>query len=163
MFYGADSQKTAFAETFDPNSKSKRAITFGAFRTLRALRLLDLTALPSIPSVFDEGRYPDRMSLIFLHEFTRDTTKSVARSGSEHYEYVPTQVVAEYFRHVFEFKDGNKIDGIKFQSSRYKNGICYSLFCAADDCTDLSVHDEKTLYLTGTRRYRINFKKRTFR
>lgn len=123
MFYGADSHKTAFAETFDPNARSKRSMTFGTFRTGRTLKLLDLTGLPPIPSLFDEGRYPDRMSLIFLHEFTDDIMKPVARAGSEHYEYVSTQVVAEYFRRVFEFDNGKSIDGIKFKSSRYEKGM----------------------------------------
>jgi HEPN superfamily RES-like protein/RES domain-containing protein len=163
MFYGADSRQTAFAETFDPTAKAKRAVTFGAFRTTRTLLLLDLTMLPPVPSLFDEGRHVDRMPLIFLHGFRDDIVKPVIRDGSEQYEYVPTQVVAEYFRHVFEPKESKKLDGIKFESSRYEDGVCYSLFCTADDCTDPPTQSDETLYLNGIRHCRINFKTRTFK
>jgi hypothetical protein len=163
MFYGADTVRTAFVETLDETARKKAFVTFGTFKTTRSLRLLDLTSLPNIPSLFDEGRAHDRMPLIFLHGFTDDTVKPVTRDGREHYEYVPTQVVAEYFRHVFQTESGEKIDGIKFNSSRAGGTVCYSLFCTADDCGDPPDERDKTLCLTHVRRCRLNFRTKSFR
>ena len=163
MFYGADNEKTAFVETFEPSAKKEKAMSFATFRSTRPLRLLDLARIPSIPSLFDETRYDDRMSLIFLHGFKRDAVKPVVRDGSEHYEYVPTQIVAEFFRHVFALRGGNRLDGIRFQSSRPGGTICYSLFLGADDCCDPPAPFDKILWLESNRTCRINFKTGSFK
>jgi hypothetical protein len=163
MFYGSDTEQTAFIETVNLTNPENGFVTFGTFRTTKILRLLDLTCLPDIPSLFDEARAHDRAPLIFLRGFTKDSVKLVTRDGREHYEYVPTQVVAEYLRHVFRTSDGEQLNGIKFPSSRRSGGVCYSLFCRAEDCADLPAKSDKTLCLRSVRRYRINFKANTFR
>jgi len=163
MFYGSDTEQTAFIETVNLTNPENGFVTFGTFRTTKILRLLDLTCLPDIPSLFDEARAHDRAPLIFLRGFTKDSVKPVTRDGREHYEYVPTQVVAEYFRHVFRTSDGEQLNGIKFPSSRRSGGVCYSLFCSAEGCADLPAKSDKTLCLRSVRRYRINFKANTFR
>jgi hypothetical protein len=38
------------------------------------------------------------------------------------FEYVPTQVVAEYFRRVFEDNTGNPVEGILYDSSQLDGG-----------------------------------------
>lgn len=101
MFYGAEDESTAFIEIFDVGATSKATVTFASFETTRALRFLDLTDLPRIPSIFDEALYESRPPLIFLRHFQQDISKPVERDGREHYEYMPTQIVAEYFRHVY--------------------------------------------------------------
>lgn len=163
MFYGADSENTAFSETFNRDAKKKSVMTFGVFRNTRDLRLLDLTAIPGVPSLFDERRYDDRMPLIFFHRFRHDSEMPVSRNGAEHFEYVPTQVVAEYFRHVFTRRGGRGLDGIRFRSSRRVGGLCYSLFSDADDCCDAPPAPGKLLYLESSRAAKIDFRTAAFK
>ena len=47
--------------------------------------------------------------------------QTVARDGREHIEYVPTQIVTEYFRFRFMTYDNRKVLGILYESSLRKN------------------------------------------
>lgn len=60
-------------------------------------------------------------------------------------EYVPSQIVAEYFRFLFKDKDGEKIDGIKYWSAKNKDekGICYVVF--ADHEETVSNYNKKQI------------------
>jgi hypothetical protein len=51
----------------------------------------------------------------------------------EHVDYVPTQIVTEYFRHRFRLSGGGSLDGIKYRSSRTGQPACV-LFFDSDDC-----------------------------
>ena len=146
MFYGALDETTAFAEIFVEDETYKTA-SFGKFKTLRPLRLLDLSNLPAIPSLFDDDCAWKRMPLIFMWNFVEDVTKTITKDGMEHIDYVPTQIVAEYFRHVFKQADESHLDGILYRSSREKGGICVALFCVNDDCTDNPAETDKLLAL----------------
>lgn len=44
--------------------------------------------------------------MIFLDRFAHEVSKPVAPDALEHIEYVPTQIVTEYFRHAFEREFG---------------------------------------------------------
>ena len=157
MFYGANSKQTAFCETYDASDQINTAVTTATFLTTRPLRLLDLTTVPGVPSIFDAPASRKRPALIFLHGFCRDASQPVTKDGrKEHYEYVPTQVVAEYFRHVFDLKGRKNLDGIKFKSSRDKGGICYTLFLTSDDCTDMPPKSDKTLTLSDCKTANAN-------
>ncbi len=103
-----------------------------------------------------------RPPLIFLHHFQRDISEPVERDGREHYEYVPTQIVAEYFRHVY--RDGRRrVDGLMFNSSHNGAGICYCVFAEAESCTDgpgnTGAH---MLLLRSHRTAKINFATKSF-
>jgi hypothetical protein len=135
MFYGASDEKTAMAETVQP-STVKPFVTVGQFESIRPLQLLDLTNLPDVPSLFDEARYEFRMPLIFLSCFVDEVAKPIARDGHEHVDYIPTQIVAEYFRHLFRLADGSKLDGVIYPSSKSASGICYTVFCEQESCCD---------------------------
>ncbi len=66
--------------------------------------MIDLAALPEIPSIFDEARRHLRPPLRFLHEFSwriSAPVRTAARTEAEMVEYVPTQIVSEYFRTTF--------------------------------------------------------------
>ena len=97
--------------------------------------MLDLTDVPDIPSIFDEVRYNERPPPIFLCHFESEISKPIIRDDRVHYEYAPTQIVAEYFRHVYREKP-RRVDGIMFNSSLKRGGICYCMFATADSCTD---------------------------
>ena len=161
MFYGADSEGTAFAETFT-NNPDKPRVTFGVFHTLRKLRLLDLTDIPAVPSIFDEEAAATRNALSFINSFEADVTAPVPDDHSAHYLYVPTQVVAEYFRHVFTLPDEGSLDGIMFNSSKGAGGKCYTLFADANQCTDSPADTTKMLTLVSHRQAAIDFTNKTF-
>lgn len=135
MFYGATDARTCFHEALENNRGRGRFMTFGEFETQRMFRVLDLTRIPRTPSIFDEENYRERQALIFLHALERDLSKPVKRDGKEHYEYVPTQVVAEYFCKVFRYKR-KPLNGVAFNSSRREGGICICLFITNDQCQE---------------------------
>lgn len=134
MFYGAFDIGTARAETFDPDYHVGQVLSIGSFRATRPLRVLNLADLPDIPSVFDEASHSRIHPLRFLHAFAEDIVKPIARDGREHIEYVPTQIVTEYFRRVFRDADGDEVDGIIYTSSREGGDRAFVLFCENEQC-----------------------------
>lgn len=158
MFYGALDPRTAVLETFEP-ALSSRTSTIARFQSERPLLLVDLTQIPNIPSLFDEERRPFRDHIAFLHGFVRDVTKPIQRDGREHIEYVPTQVVTEYFRRIFRWYGEELIDGILYQSSRGEGDRSVVLFFTQLDCGPRArEHWEgpPTLLLSGYDRININ-------
>lgn len=135
MFYGAYDYKTAIAETFDPEVHEGMIISAGTFRPMRELRVLDLANLPGIPSIYDEENNYLIHPLRFLDSFAQDISRPIERDGREHIEYVPTQIVTEYFRRVFKI-DGQRIDGISYPSSKAKGKVAFVLFCENQQCID---------------------------
>lgn len=135
MFYGAFAEETAIAEVYDCPVKPKRIVSVGRFENLRALRLLDFTKLPSYPSIFNGQTQDERGPLRFLHHFVWDSTRGITKDGREHIEYVPTQVVTEFFRHILTDGDGNHFDGLLYPSAKHEGGICCVIFFSNEDCT----------------------------
>jgi hypothetical protein len=133
MFYGAFDEDTARAETFDATEHAGQTMSVGTFRATRSLKMLDLVDLPPIPSVF-EDRHQLIHPLRFLHAFSSDIAKPIVRDGREHIEYVPTQIVTEYFRHVFRDAEGQPVDGIIYASSRHAEGCAFVLFFDNEQC-----------------------------
>lgn len=134
MFYGAFELETAKAETLDPAQHVGQTMSIGAFRALRDLRVLDLAELPDIPSVFDTENHYLIHPLRFLHAFAEDLAKPIARDGREHIEYVPTQIVTEYFRRVFHGPGKTQLDGLIYRSARHPGGKALVLFCENAQC-----------------------------
>jgi hypothetical protein len=134
MFYGASDSETAILETFQPNRNgaSEKVVSVARFRINRRLKVLDLTNLPQPPSFF--GDFELHHGTIFLWQFERDFTKPVARDGREHVEYVPTQIVTEYFRHKFRIEGDRTLDGIIYKSSREGGTVACVLFFDSSDC-----------------------------
>ncbi|ARF17482.1 HEPN-associated N-terminal domain-containing protein [Sporosarcina ureae] len=133
MFYGADSKETALLEVEYRPGKNVVA-SIGEFVNNEKLILLDLTSLPSLPSIFDEDERKKRSVVKFFYNFLNDFTKPVAKDGREHVDYVPTQIVTEYFRHVFKYNNTN-INGIVYPSSLNEKKA-YVLFFENSDCHD---------------------------
>ncbi|MBU1229489.1 MAG: RES domain-containing protein [Proteobacteria bacterium] len=134
MFYGADNAKTAIIETLG-DRRDDGVASIAAFKPLRPLKVLDLTKIPRPPSLFDESMSHIRRVIIFLNSFLEEFTKPVPKDKRMHIDYVPTQVVTEYFRHVFLY-EGESIDGVKYPSSRDPEGISYAFFFQQVDCTE---------------------------
>ncbi|KTT96426.1 HEPN-associated N-terminal domain-containing protein [Sphingomonas sanguinis] len=147
MFYGAFDLDTAHAETFDPATHAGKALSVGTFRSLRDLTLLDLAELPPVPSVFDLDRQPLIHSLRFLHAFAADISQPIARDGREHIEYVPTQIVTEYFRRLFRSADGRSLDGIIYRSAKHAGANAFVLFCENEQCIDVDAPEDEASLL----------------
>ena len=149
MFYGAFDRATAVAETVELPRHAGLVASIGTFQPARNLLVLDLADLPGVPSVFDLERHSLIHTLRFLHAFADDISGPIARDGLEHIDYVPTQIVTEYFRRVFRMADGIALDGIVYRSSR--NGErAIVIFCGNRDCVDADVAERGDTVLRMT-------------
>ncbi len=139
MFYGALDRETAVAETYVPVPGSTQKLITGNFISKTDLSVLDLTVLDGLPSLFDESYRHLRSSILFLQEFIFDLSKQVIKDGREHIDYVPTQIVTEYFRHLFHTREDSPVDrlhGIIYPSSRHQDGKACVLFASAEQCVE---------------------------
>lgn len=99
-----------------------------AFEVVDVLAVLDLTRLPQLPSVFDEANRQMREVVLFLADFVADICQPVQKDGREHINYVPSQVVSEYFAQVFKASDGKALDGIVYPSAVSPGSVNLALF-----------------------------------
>ena len=140
MFYASDEAETALREVAKDPARDVGVYTIGTFRTLRQVRILDLTDIPGIPSIFepvpDSLEYDPRPPLIFLNYFAAELSMPIARDSSVHVEYIPAQVVTEYFRTEFAH-DGGPLAGIRYQSARHAGGGSLVLFASQDNLADV--------------------------
>jgi hypothetical protein len=141
-FYGSEDKETCLSEReIDVTSK----YTIGKWELQKNLRVLDFTKYfifdedrneyycKTLPSIFDKEHRDEYYDYIFIRMLASDMSKSVSRDGSENIDYVPTQVVCEYFRLVKK-----NAMGICFYSTKngHKN---YCLFYDNKDCEDESI------------------------
>jgi len=128
MFYGSEDRETAVAEIDDDPSVG---IAVGTFQTMRDATVLDLTRLPRRLGFFEQQSDSDdrdRHAIQFLHKFVKSLAMKVQRGEREHIDYVPTQVVTEWFRTAFRHHR-KAIDGIRYMSAqRPRRGKSLVLF-----------------------------------
>ncbi len=132
MFYGAEASQTALAE-LRPEA-SPCAATVGTWATARSLRYLDLVDV-EVPSIFDVVGASQRPWLLFLRGFATDVSRPTTPGGGA-VDYVPTQVVTEYVRHVLGDPD-DPVRGIRYRSA-VSGGVSWVLFVDAAGCTETS-------------------------
>jgi len=150
MFYGAHERETALKETSSGERGIAWHLTLATFEVGTDFHVLDLADLPEVPSVFDAARRHLIEPLRFLHVFVDEVSKPIRRDEYEHLEYVPTQIVAEYLRHLYEHQTGEKVDGIGYRSAIAAGGSNVVLFISNDDCVDDFVGDAvRKAKLTG--------------
>lgn len=137
MFYGAFDEITAVKEVCYSSSRNEVLVTTGIFETARDFLVLDLTRLPKIPSMFDSARRDTRPEIMFLDDFTEDLGKQIKKDGREHLEYIPTQIVTEFFRHIYVSSESEFLKGILYPSAQNKGGKCCVLFFRSEDCCDI--------------------------
>lgn len=128
MFYGSEDKETAIAEIDD---NPRLGIAIGTFRTTRPSAILDFTALPRPFRFFEQqpdSSSVDRYALDFLHSFVKSLAVKVEPGDREYIDYVPTQVVTEYFRTSFRGDGNSSIDGIRYFSAQRKGGKSVVLF-----------------------------------
>lgn len=113
-FYLSFEQETALAEVVN---RPPCNASIGKFSNTSELRYLDLSELPSTPSIFDRSKAEEREGLLFLKSFVEAISKPTEKNGREHIEYLPSQVVSEYFAQVYRDPEGRQIDGIAYPSA----------------------------------------------
>ncbi|MED1539937.1 HEPN-associated N-terminal domain-containing protein [Bacillus inaquosorum] len=143
MFYGAQDKETALCEVKFESGENVIA-SIGEFKNNSNLILLDLTSLPALPSIFDEKEREKRWMVRFLQQFLIDFTKPIDKDGREHVDYVPTQIVTEYFRYVYETSNKSPVAGIAYPSS-INNEKAYVLFFENQNCKDFESDTGLTL------------------
>lgn len=127
MFYAAFDTDTAILETVSRTDKTRKYITIGEFETLEDEWVVDFSRLPKIPSIFGIKSKKRYYLLLYLYSFVRDITKPVEKDGKEHTEYVPTQVVTEFFRYPFNKNKTKEVSGIVYPSAQ-KEGSSACVF-----------------------------------
>ena len=127
MMYLSEDAATAIAEI---RASSGVVATFSL---LRDCWLLDLADLPEIPGVFSDTDRWTRLTLRLLHSFRDDINKPVERDERTHIDYIPTQIVTEYFRYA-DVPEGPKLDGIRYGLP--DTGINVVLFAAPENVCD---------------------------
>lgn len=133
MFYGAFDLETSIAETYQPCNMEKKAIC-GVFKPVRHLVMIDLSRPFEVPTIFDEEGKMTRTKLQFLEDFIEDFTKPIDREDRAHIDYVPTQIVTEYFRHKFRTADGIPCDGVIYPSSKSFGKRALVIFADSGQC-----------------------------
>lgn len=139
LFYGALDASTAWDETFSIKrspSRTRRKYDYGTlaqWKANRELRLLDLARLPEAATLEGTNQAWYRDEVPFLAAFKESICKPVVLDGREHTDYVPTQIISEYFRHAFFDQGGDLLDGILYPSSMNNGGTCVVLFIGHDD------------------------------
>lgn len=123
--YLAMERATAIAEGL---SKPPCQAALGCSQVRRDLCVLDLVNLPEMPSPFDNERHREGESITFLRYFAEEISKPVQKDGTEHIEYVPSQVVCEYFATMFQTDEEKPIDGLSYPSAIRPGGINIVLF-----------------------------------
>lgn len=138
MFYGAFDTETAIKETYEQRPDNNDKAICGRFKPIRDLTVIDLSERLHIPSLFDEHEGDVRSHMRFLIDFVSDFTKPIAREDRAHIDYVPTQIVTEYFRHVFVQENGSSIDGVIYPSAKNKDQKAIVIFANSDQCVEES-------------------------
>ena len=124
MFYGSMDKQTPLDEA--QNGSGNKYAYLGEFEFVKEIRVLNLVDIPRRPTIFDKSDY---WGIRFLHEFTKEVSKPISNRNTM--EYVPTQVMTEFFRYNIK----PSINGIVYMSSKNRTKCCV-LFLDNAQCTD---------------------------
>lgn len=103
------------------------------FRSKLDISIVDFSALPEIPSAFEPHLYDKRHNRYFLYSLRDELTLPVSKDGKEHVDYVPTQIVSEYFRYQFKDANGSGVLGIKYPSVKNSTGFNLAIFSSSNE------------------------------
>lgn len=138
MFYAAFEPETAKIEALDLTNLDKSFYTIAEFKTKHVLNLIDLSKVPTMPSRFEQRKWDVFYLIAFLRAFVHDFTKGIEKDGKIHIEYVPTQIITEYFRFEFSKAGAKPIDGIIYPSSKSQgNNACVLFMDHQESLSDL--------------------------
>lgn len=120
MFYASFCKETAAEECVGGKDQN---LLIGEFVTKNTLKILDLTRIPG-PSFWMDNWQENQ----FLHSFNREVTKKLDKNDKNLLQYIPTQVFTEFLRYMFTDKDGRRLDGMVYGSSKTREQNVV-LFC----------------------------------
>jgi len=129
MFYGAFDAITAQAEIEDADLANTNT-TVGEFVNTKELKIVNFNYLPST-SFFGTKNLE---TYSFLRSFAYEISRPIDPNAKER-DYVPTQIITEYFRYVFRLPDGQNIHGLIYKSSKTGRD-CLVLFFNEKMCPD---------------------------
>ena len=130
MFYGAFMPTTAIREVANTFT-NENDVTIGDFNVIKPIKVIDFMGLFRL-SIF--GNY-DYNIMSFLKSFVFEIAKPISPKDKD-IEYVPTQIITEYFRYVFKTGEGENINGLKYRSAANNGGFCCVLFFDKKTCPD---------------------------
>ncbi len=133
--YLAQEQRTAIGEVLScPPCQGAIA----TFTPKDNLRILDLASLPEEePSIFDTEKRDIREAILFLKKFVHAISKPIPKDSREHVDFVPSQVVSEFFAQVFlQEESDRRIDGIVYPSAIVPNGQNVVIFPPRESMRD---------------------------
>lgn len=130
MLYLTLEEETAKQETYDRNREYAVVVQY---RVEDPIYVLDLSRLDTmdLPSIFDRERRETAHAIKFLKQFADDISRPKVNVNIDT-EYVPTQIMTEFFRYVRP-KDRDRYDGILYKSTQNPGGKCLVLFMNRED------------------------------
>lgn len=104
-------------------------LVIAEFKTTEDFLVLDLSDMPDMPSLFDSDNRRTREGLLFLNQFVQEISQPVRKDGQEHIDYVPSQVICEYFAMAYHLEKGvERVRGIIYPSAVREGGKNLVLF-----------------------------------
>ncbi|MBK1718856.1 HEPN-associated N-terminal domain-containing protein [Thiocystis violacea] len=95
---------------------------YAEFVTNRDLTVIDFSRPPDLPSIFDHDRKREREELIFISKFVKDISTPTKKDGNEHIDYVPSQIISEFFAMTVFEGSAAKVQGMIYPSAVQKGG-----------------------------------------
>lgn len=152
-----------FYLTLEPETSLSEISTIGrdfasiaTFRLKETITVVDLTKIDSVrlPSIFDEKERNKRSAIRFLRRFVENISQPAVHKAID---YVPTQIVTEYFRHVYVHPKYGSVQGILYNSAQNPGGKCLALFLNRDEVLKgkYGVHMDKSKTLHYQKKYRM--------
>lgn len=127
MFYGAETRETALAEVAEKSGRFAAA----RFAVQRDAIVFDVRTAPPVPSLFDPEHARDRSVAMFMHSFIADFRAPIDRKRLPHIDYLPTQIITEYFR-TMVLVDEAPVEGVIYVSTK-DGGKAVVLFAENED------------------------------
>lgn len=131
MTYCAEDVETCLAET----AHAPGSYACADVRSDRSLLLLDLYNIPEVPGFFNR-RADMKYEILFLQHFAEDLAASVDHEARGHIDYVPTQIITEYFRSRYATVEG-PLDGIRYRSAKRPGHASLVLFATRENFRDV--------------------------
>ncbi|MEQ1558822.1 MAG: HEPN-associated N-terminal domain-containing protein [Methyloglobulus sp.] len=145
MFYSAFDIGTAIKETYSDNNKEQIA-TVAKFKLLKDISLVDLCRIPPCLGFFENANYCNHQ-IEFINEFVKAISAPIDKDGSEHIDYVPTQIITEHIRYVHHRKkDNEKMYGLIYPSSKSKGKNSVVIFCEHEHCVEKGEAKEDSFF-----------------
>lgn len=123
--YLAQERETALAEVL---SGPPCTAACAEFLVSSEVTVIDLCQIHTLPSIFDNDLRDVREGLLFIADFAETISEPVRKDGGEHVDYVPSQVVSEFFAKVLGDKLAKGIHGMVYPSAVQPGGRNVVLF-----------------------------------